>query len=162
MCEFRMPCRFQRTPVPFCSRSYFDRIRKKPIDITAIQAIDFLDPIQIIQKTPLVNKIVLSSYTRDPIKRKCRILIGCQENIENDGWDNHHIDEWDGEDMPDRGIEEHPEKTFPEMLVLSGEFLQKNYPLLLDRISVFSGKSIVFFFDIPMKRLESIEKFGDF
>ena len=75
MRKFRLVCCLYRTPIPLSSRSNFDRISSKPIKITTIEAVNFLDDIQVIEKSTLIEKIILSFDDWNMVKRETYPLI---------------------------------------------------------------------------------------
>lgn len=160
--KLRMACRLERAPVPFGACAYLHSIGKKPIDIAAVETIDLLEPVEVIQKPSFVDKMIAPSDPRDAIERESRILVYGQEDIEHESRDNHHIDKWSSDDVPYRSIEEHAEKPFLEAFVSLGEFLEEYYFSFLDSIPVLGRESGIFLFQICAKRFKSFDEFVDF
>ena len=70
------------TPVSLRTCPNFDRISGETVEITTIETINFLDNIEIIKKSSLVDKIVPPSYDRNSIYRETNPLVESDNYIE--------------------------------------------------------------------------------
>ncbi len=67
--------RLNGAPVSFGTSPNFDRISGETIEITAVETIYFLDNIEIIEKSSLIDKIIPSSHNGDMIEWKTNPLV---------------------------------------------------------------------------------------
>lgn len=88
-------------PILFGPSRDFDRVGEEPVHIAAIEAIELLEEIEVFEESSVIDEVILPQHPRDPIERKGRELIHRQENIEDDPGDDHGVDKWSGEDIPE-------------------------------------------------------------
>lgn len=159
MREFWAVCCLYRTPVSFCSSPDFDRIPSKTIKIATIETIYFLNNIEIIKKSSLIGKEILSFYDGNTIEWKTDPLINTNNEIKKKSKEKHSIDKWDGEDMAYISRDDvFPSRKFKSSVSFAN-FLEKNY------FSFFKFKSIFFreFFILSSElKIEFFNFFEDF
>jgi hypothetical protein len=87
------------TPISLSTSTDLDRIGKHSIYIAAVEAVDLLQEIEIVEESAIIGDELWSSHMRDPIEWKCNKLIDTEADIEKYGRDDDPIDKWNREDI---------------------------------------------------------------
>jgi len=82
-----------RAEILFGARRDFLRVAQQPDRIRAIQAIHFLDDIQIGQMLVVVYDVIAAFYPGNPVNWEADQLIKTDAQIEQGQWDDHAVDD---------------------------------------------------------------------
>jgi hypothetical protein len=144
MREFWFMGGFYWTPVSLSPTSYLDTISKKSIHIATIEALDFLDDIEIIEKSPIKYDIFRSLHSWYPIERKGYYMIDRDTNIEKYCWDDHPQDEWYSDNLSyiHQGNWKFPLREL-QTLISSSRLFGEDHFFFFERESILRSKSII-------------------
>lgn len=88
-------CGLDGAPIALGPGADFHGVGEQSIDIGAIETMNLLNEIQVVEKSAVIDDIVLSFHRGYPIEGEGGVLIDADAYIQNDCRDNHHVDEWD-------------------------------------------------------------------
>ena len=149
------------TPIPLCSSAYLYCICKQSIHITTIEAVNFLNDIEIIEKSTLIDKVLRALHTRYSIEWKCCPLIDRDTYIKNNSRNKHSINKWNWEEMSQICWHHIPPSWESELLISLAKLLKKYDPLFCERKTVFLSESIIFLTKLRIERLDLWENILD-
>lgn len=159
--SFGLVGRFDGAPIALSAGPDLDGESEKAIHVAAVEAVGFLDDVQIVEEAAVVDEIVLAPDRRDVIERQGGPVVDHDEGIQNDGRDNHHIDEGHREDVADvvrDGI--FPGWNAP-VLVAGLEGLHEDNAALVDGKAVFFGQAGLFFLQGIVKGIDFCQELFD-
>ena len=161
MRKFRLVCCLYRTPIPLSSRSNFDRISSKPIKITTIEAVNFLDDIQVIEKSTLIEKIIFSFDDWNMVKRETYPLIEGNNEVKKKRKRKDAINKRNREKMPNiRWNNVFPSWELKSTISFS-KFIKKNDLSFLEFKTIFFCESIIFSSEFDIEFLDFFQYFSD-
>lgn len=97
-----------RTPELFGPRADLARISDEAVGITAVDAIEFLDRVQIREMMAIDHEMVFAAYPRNSVNAKTEMLKNGDRKIENDQRDDHAVDNGCRQDVGDRCLAQVP------------------------------------------------------
>lgn len=152
---------FDWTPISFCSGTYFDGIASKSIEVAAIETINFLDDIEVIKKSTLIEKIVPSFYGRYMIERETYPLVDRNNTIKKECEWKNSVDKRNGKEMPNIGRDNIlPGREFESSVSLS-KFIKK-YDLSFSKFKpIFFCQSIILSPEFHIEFIDFFENFLD-
>ena len=71
-----------RAPERLCPGGYFQSIGEKAVTVTAIDAVQFLDQIEIDEMVPVYDEVVAAHHPLDTVEGKTDMLIDSQKQVE--------------------------------------------------------------------------------
>ena len=152
---------FYGAPVSLRTSTNLNRIGKESVDITTIEAIHFLNNIEIIEILSLIRDIFSSVHLRDTIERKSSPLIHREKYIQDHRWNNHRINKRHREKMPNiRRDNVFPSRKL-EGFIPFAKFLKKDHFPFLERKTILFCESIILFSEVRIKSFDFFEDISD-
>ncbi len=88
-----------RTEIGFGARQNFAHVAHQPVAVFTVEAVEFLDEIEVLQLGPVIHQVVAAAHLGDAVNRKAAPLVKTHAQVQQHQRKNHAVDDGAGDQV---------------------------------------------------------------